>query len=58
MNCPNCNHGKLDTIKTYQDVTRTIRYKECPACKWKFTSLEVIPDEHIPMTNKVRRHKK
>lgn len=54
MHCPNCDHPKLNTVETYQDVARTIRYKKCPVCKWRFTSVEEIPDDHVVISKKVR----
>ena len=47
----------LRTVQTMQDITRTLRYKHCPACHWKFTSVEEIPDDHIVIPNSVRRGK-
>lgn len=53
MNCPNCESPKLKTIETFQTADMTYRTKICPACKWKFTSHEVIATEDkIP--NQVR----
>ena len=49
MNCPNCDHPKLQTFETFQTATATLRTKRCLACQWKFTSREeVITDIVIP----------
>ena len=58
MICPNCNHPRLNTVEVYQDVARTIRYKKCGGCLWRFTSVETIPDESPVIPNKVRKPRK
>jgi transcriptional regulator NrdR family protein len=55
MHCPNCDHGKLNTVETYQTKERTIRYKKCAVCLWRFTSVEIIPDDHVVIPAKTRK---
>lgn len=57
MNCPNCESPKLKTIETFQTADMTYRTKVCPACKWKFTSHEVIADD-VTIPRSIRKPEK
>lgn len=56
MNCPNCDSPGLRTVETFQLHESTLRTKRCPACKWLFTSKEVVTED-TPIPREVRRAK-
>jgi transcriptional regulator NrdR family protein len=57
MKCPNCGLGHLMTKQTMQAENATYRYKKCPECEWRFTSVEEIPDSPPRIPDSIRRGK-
>lgn len=56
MNCPNCQAPGLRTTETFQTPEATLRTKKCPACRWSFTSREVVTDD-TPIPRVLRKAK-
>lgn len=43
MKCPRCGHPKtdVDTTDTYREGREVKRYRSCPKCYGRFTTLEI-----------------
>jgi len=45
LSCPHCGHRKSDTVDTRTtDGSRTLRRRECQACKGRWTTAETLLD--------------
>ncbi len=44
MNCPHCDHSTPRTLQTVQSRTATVRARECPHCKCRFTTREKLDE--------------
>ena len=46
MQCPNCNSSDVYVIDSRQSGKAVRRRKECARCKKRFSTIEMLADEH------------